>query len=64
MMDSIAVSTALITIGDHFNNTAHINWVVLSYMLTDIGFAVVFSRLSDIIGRKWASILVSGVHFL
>ncbi|KAI5307058.1 hypothetical protein KEM56_005236 [Ascosphaera pollenicola] len=57
VMDSSAVSTALMSIGDHFNNTMNIQWVVLSYILSDLGFAMVFSRISDILGRKWTIIL-------
>uniref|UniRef100_A0A093VGU8 Multidrug resistance protein 3 n=1 Tax=Talaromyces marneffei PM1 TaxID=1077442 RepID=A0A093VGU8_TALMA len=56
IMDSSAVSTALVTIGAHFDDFVHIQWVVLSYMLTYLGFALAFSRISDVIGRKWATI--------
>ncbi|EED14464.1 MFS multidrug transporter, putative [Talaromyces stipitatus ATCC 10500] len=56
IMDSSAVSTALVTIGDHFNDFTRIQWVVLAYMLTYLGFALTFSRMSDVIGRKWATI--------
>lgn len=37
IMDSSAVSTALVTIGDHFNDFTRIQWVVLAYMLTYTG---------------------------
>lgn len=37
VMDSSAVSTALMSIGDHFNDTMNIQWVVLSYILSDLG---------------------------
>jgi hypothetical protein len=37
IMDSSAVSTALVTIGAHFNDFVHIQWVVLAYMLTYLG---------------------------
>jgi hypothetical protein len=36
-MDSSAVSTALVTIGDHFDDFTRIQWVVLAYMLTYLG---------------------------
>lgn len=37
IMDSSAVSTALVTIGAHFDDFIHIQWVVLAYMLTYLG---------------------------
>lgn len=59
-MDSSAVSTALVTIGDHFNDFMHIQWVVLAYMLTYLGrldHPVLFCELSSLRGLVYAWLL-------
>ncbi|OQN98776.1 hypothetical protein B0A48_15445 [Cryoendolithus antarcticus] len=55
-IDSSVVATALVTIGAHFDDFVRLQWVVLAYLLVDLGFALIFARVSDVIGRKWASI--------
>lgn len=42
----------LIDIGQEFNDFRTSSWVVLAYTLTEVGFAVAMSRLSDALGRK------------
>ncbi|PWY68668.1 MFS general substrate transporter [Aspergillus heteromorphus CBS 117.55] len=54
VMDGSLVATALVTIGDHFQDFRRIQWVVLSYLLAYLAFTLVLPRISDIIGRKWA----------
>nr|OQO31265.1 hypothetical protein B0A51_01019 [Rachicladosporium sp. CCFEE 5018] len=55
-VDSSVVATALVTIGAHFDDFVRLQWVVLAYLLVDLGFALIFARVSDVIGRKWASV--------
>ncbi|PYH96079.1 MFS general substrate transporter [Aspergillus ellipticus CBS 707.79] len=56
VMDGSVVSTALVTIGNYFNDFRRIQWVVLSYLLAYLAFTLILPRISDIIGRKWAVI--------
>ncbi|KAK4199615.1 putative multidrug resistance protein [Triangularia verruculosa] len=51
-LDTSIVSTALVNIAVEFSNTQDIPWTILSYLLTYMSFAVGFSKLSDIYGRK------------
>ncbi|KAK0718882.1 major facilitator superfamily domain-containing protein [Apiosordaria backusii] len=51
-LDTSIVSTALVKIAHEFQNTQDIPWTILSYLLTYMSFAVGFSKLSDIYGRK------------
>lgn len=57
-MESSIVATALVTIAEKFNNFLNVQWVVLAYLLTYMGFSVIVARSSDIFGRKWVSIAV------
>ncbi|KAK3944844.1 MFS general substrate transporter [Diplogelasinospora grovesii] len=63
MLDSSIVATSLYTIGQEFKETQSINWVALAYSLAYLSCAVLFARISDVIGRKWA-FLASYVIFI
>lgn len=50
-------ATALVTISDFFGDSIKSTWVVLAYLLSYMGFAIIFARLSDGIGRQEATII-------
>ncbi|KAG6041347.1 hypothetical protein E4U41_004877 [Claviceps citrina] len=52
MIDTSIVATSLYSIGSDLGDLPNANWVALAYTLAYMGFAVVFSRVSDIIGRR------------
>ncbi|KAG6175205.1 hypothetical protein E4U51_005061 [Claviceps purpurea] len=52
MMDTSIVATSLFSIGTELKDIANVNWVALAYTLAYMGCAVVFARISDIIGRR------------
>ncbi|KAL2257933.1 hypothetical protein VTK26DRAFT_8944 [Humicola hyalothermophila] len=54
MLDASIVATSLFTIAVEFEDVAGINWVALAYTLTYLGCAVLFARLSDVLGRRAA----------
>lgn len=54
MLDTSIVATSLYSIAVEFNELDTINWVALAYTLTFLSFAVLFARISDVIGRKAA----------
>ncbi|KAI8992588.1 major facilitator superfamily domain-containing protein [Pilobolus umbonatus] len=58
-LDGTIVSTALPKIGSDFNQMAIVSWVATSYILTFDIFQPLFSKLSDIFGRK--RILLFGI---
>ncbi|CAI4218328.1 unnamed protein product [Parascedosporium putredinis] len=51
-LDAGIVATSMTAIGDEMKSYDNITWIILAYLLTYMGFAVVISRLSDIFGRK------------
>ncbi|KAK4031941.1 putative multidrug resistance protein [Parachaetomium inaequale] len=51
-LDASIVSTALVSVSVEFQNYQDTPWAVLGYLLTYMSFAVGFSKLSDIYGRK------------
>ncbi|KAJ4298677.1 hypothetical protein N0V88_003708 [Collariella sp. IMI 366227] len=51
-LDTSIVSTALVSVSIEFQNYQDIPWTVLGYLLTYMSFAVGFSKLSDVYGRK------------
>ncbi|KAK0387804.1 hypothetical protein NLU13_4049 [Sarocladium strictum] len=51
-LDTSIVATSLVTISHDLNDFINAPWIVLSYLLTYMGFAVCISKLSDIYGRK------------
>jgi hypothetical protein len=54
MLDSSIVATSLFTIAVEFEDVDRINWVALAYTLTYLSCAVLFARISDVIGRRAA----------
>ncbi|KAG2221339.1 hypothetical protein INT45_014023 [Circinella minor] len=58
-LDNTIVATSLPIIGSDFESMAISSWVVNSYILTLDAFQPLFSKFSDIFGRKY--ILMSGI---
>ncbi|KAI7858692.1 major facilitator superfamily domain-containing protein [Circinella umbellata] len=58
-LDNTIVATSLPKIGSDFESMAISSWVVNSYILTLDAFQPLFSKFSDIFGRKY--ILMSGI---
>ncbi|KAK0506855.1 hypothetical protein JMJ35_010709 [Cladonia borealis] len=56
-IETSITATALVTIGEYFGNSVTVTWVVLAYLLSYMGFAIIFTRLSDGIGRQPAVII-------
>lgn len=54
MLDSSIVATSLFTIAVEFGDVGAINWVALAYTLTFLSCAVLFARVSDVVGRRAA----------
>ncbi|KAI9279748.1 major facilitator superfamily domain-containing protein [Sporodiniella umbellata] len=52
VLDNTIISTALPRIGSDFDATSTASWVATAYMLTFDAFQPLFSKLSDIFGRK------------
>ncbi|KAB5576461.1 major facilitator superfamily transporter [Coniochaeta sp. 2T2.1] len=52
MLDTSIVATSMYTIAAEFDEIEAINWVALAYTLTFLSFAVLFARISDVIGRR------------
>lgn len=48
------MATSLYAIAIEFQEVDNINWVALSYTLAYLSCAVLFARISDVIGRKVA----------
>jgi MFS family permease len=63
LMDTTIVATALYTIGVDLKSLSQINWVALAYTLSYLGCAVIFARISDIIGRRDAFIAAFLIFF-
>ncbi|CAO3654786.1 unnamed protein product [Mucor hiemalis] len=58
-LDGTIVATALPRIGSDFNQMSIVSWVATAYILTFDAFQPLFSKFSDIFGRKW--ILMFGI---
>ncbi|KAI9317564.1 major facilitator superfamily domain-containing protein [Dichotomocladium elegans] len=58
-LDNTIVATSLPRIGSDFEGMAIVSWVVNSYVLTLDAFQPLFSKFSDIFGRKY--VLVGGI---
>ncbi|WAO90523.1 MFS domain-containing protein [Fusarium falciforme] len=63
MIDTSIVATSLYSIGVDFEALEEVNWVALAYTLAYLGCAVVFARISDIIGRRDAFIAAYIIFF-
>jgi MFS family permease len=53
----------LFTIGTDFRSLSNINWIALAYTLCDLGCAVMFTSMSDVVGRKNAYIVAFILFF-
>ncbi|KAG9236590.1 major facilitator superfamily domain-containing protein [Amylocarpus encephaloides] len=54
VVETSITATALVSISEYFNDSSTITWVVLGYLLSYMGFSIIFARVSDAIGRKSA----------
>lgn len=63
MIDTSIVATSLYIIGIEFNDLDNVNWIALAYTLAYMGCAVVFSRISDIVGRRNAFVAAYVLFF-
>jgi MFS family permease len=61
MLDTSIVATSLYAIAAEFNELEAINWVALAYTLTYLSFAVLFARISDVIGRQAAFLIAFAI---
>ncbi|EME86737.1 uncharacterized protein MYCFIDRAFT_162355 [Pseudocercospora fijiensis CIRAD86] len=50
-MDGSITSTALYTIGVEFESSTKVTWIALAYSLADVGLAIVFTTVANIVGR-------------
>ncbi|KAH8548040.1 major facilitator superfamily domain-containing protein [Umbelopsis sp. PMI_123] len=60
-LDGTIVSTAMPTIGSEFNQMSIVAWVATAYILTFDAFQPLFSKFSDICGRKVILLLGTGI---
>lgn len=51
-------------IGSEFNKSNEISWLGTAYLLTQCGFQPLYGRLSDIFGRKAATLFASAIFFI
>ncbi|KAF9870448.1 major facilitator superfamily transporter [Colletotrichum karsti] len=51
-LETTIVATTLTTIGAHFNDYNKIGWVVTAYLVTNSGFILTYSKLTDIFGQR------------
>ncbi|KAH7173618.1 major facilitator superfamily domain-containing protein [Fusarium flagelliforme] len=64
MIDTSIVATSLHSIGVDFQVLQDVNWVALAYTLAYLGCAIVFARISDIVGRRDAFIAAYIIFFV
>ncbi|KAF4442164.1 Multidrug resistance 3 [Fusarium acutatum] len=64
MVDTSIVATSLHSIGVDFEVLEDVNWVALAYTLAYLGCAIVFARISDIVGRRDAFIAAYIIFFI
>jgi MFS family permease len=62
-LDTTIISTSLITIASELGHFDQASWILVSYLLTYSGFLLIFTRLSDVLGRK-PMLLFSVMMFL
>jgi len=63
LLDTSIVATALFSIGNDFDALASVTWVALAYTLAYLGCAVLFARISDIVGRRNAYVAAFVIFF-
>lgn len=54
MLDTTIVATSLYEIGTEFDALDTVNWVALAYTLAFVGCAILFAKVSDVVGRRYA----------
>ena len=62
-METSAIATSITTIRREFDTDGRVNWIILSYSLSFLGFAVTFAHVSDITGRNVAFVAASVIFF-
>lgn len=62
-MDGSITSTAIYSIGAEFGSLTKVTWIALAYTLADVGLAIVFTSLANIIGRFNAYLVAQGIFF-
>lgn len=63
-LDGTIVATILSTVGSEFQVSKTVGWLGTSYLLTQTAFQPLYGRLSDIFGRKAATLFASSVFLL
>ncbi|KAF7180675.1 hypothetical protein CNMCM7691_009966 [Aspergillus felis] len=63
IIDTSIVATSIYSIGVEFQDVRRVNWVVLAYTLAYLGCAVIFARVSDVVGRRNAFVAAYIVFF-
>ncbi|CCC11083.1 hypothetical protein SMACR_03790 [Sordaria macrospora] len=54
MLDTTIVATSLYEIGTEFDALDTVNWVALAYTLAFVGCAILFAKVSDVVGHRYA----------
>lgn len=63
-LDGSITATALFTIGEEFDDLSRVNWIAIAYILADVGFAVTFTSIGDVVGRKNAYLTAFFLFFV
>ena len=63
-LDGTIVATILSTVGSEFQVSKTVGWLGTSYLLTQTAFQPLYGRLSDIFGRKAATLFASSVFLV
>ncbi|GAB1319025.1 Major facilitator superfamily transporter [Madurella fahalii] len=64
ILDSAIVATSLVSISAEFGDVGSINWVALAYTLTYLSCAVLFARISDVVGRRAAFVAAYSIFIV
>ncbi|KAJ0274905.1 hypothetical protein COL940_009065 [Colletotrichum noveboracense] len=51
-LETTIIATALTTVGTHFNDYNKVGWVVTAFLVTNSGFILTYSKLTDIFGQR------------
>lgn len=62
-MDGSITSTAIYSIGAEFGSLTKVTWIALAYTLADVGLAIVFTSLANIIGRFNTYLIAQFIFF-
>ena len=63
-LDGTIVATILGTVGSEFRISQEVGWLGTSYLLTQTAFQPLYGRLSDIFGRRPATLFASSVFLI